>query len=195
MRCFAAPRSLRVARCSVFLCTAASAFWCLAARPASGQDRLEREGRIKAALILNIAKLVTWPTGDTRELTVCVFEGAQLVTPLASIEGEIVQNRRVTVKQIQEASSATGCQIVFIGAGATARLADVQAAVFGHPTLTVGDVPDFAERGGAIGFTTRRNRVQLEINLQAAEASGLQISSQLIRLARVVGGATGDGLR
>ena len=158
MRCFAAPRSLRVARCTVFLCTAASAFWCLGARPASGQDRLEREGRIKAALILNIAKLVTWPTGDTSELTVCVFDEAQLVTPLASIDGEIVQNRRVTVRQIQEASSATGCQIVFIGAGSAAWLDEVQAAVFGHPTLTVGDVPEFAER--AERLAVRREHVR-----------------------------------
>lgn len=193
MRCFAAPRSLWVTRRSALLGTAASAFVCLGAQPANGQDRLEREGRIKAALILNIAKLVTWPAEDMADLTVCVLDEARFVTPLATIEGEVVQDRRVTVIEIQEVSAATGCQIVFIGAGAAARLDEVQEALFGHPTLTVGDVPDFAERGGAIGFTSRRNRVQLEINLETAEASGLRISSQLIRLARVVGGRTGKG--
>ncbi len=191
-RYFTARRSLCIARRSALLCTAACAFVCLGAQPASGQDRLEREGHIRAALILNIAKLITWPAGNTADLTVCVFDEAQFVTPLLTIEGEIVQGRRVRVMEIQEASAAVGCQIVFLGAGAATRLDEVQAALFGHPTLTVGDGPGFAERGGAIGFTSRRNHVELEINLQAAEASGLKISSQLVRLARIVRAPTGN---
>ncbi len=143
-------------------------------------------------MILNIAKLITWPAEDAADLTVCVFDEPQFVTPLATIEGQIVQHRRVTVMEIQEASAAVGCQIVFIGARAAARLDEVQAALFGQPTLTVGDVPGFAERGGVIGFTSRRNHVELEMNLQAAEASGLRISSQLVRLARIVEGPSGN---
>lgn len=192
MRYSTAPGLLRVARRSALLCTAVCAFVCLDAQRASGQDRLEREGRIRAALILNIAKLVTWPAESTAELTICVYDEAGFITPLATIEGEMVQGRRVTVMEIEETSAAVGCQIVFIGAGAADRLDEIQAVLSGHPTLTVGDIPDFAERGGAIGFTSRRNHVQLEINLQAVEASGLQISSQLVRFARIVHRPTGS---
>lgn len=151
---------------------------------------MERQGHIRAAMILNIAKLITWPAEDTGDLTVCVFDETQFATPLATIEGEIVQGRRVAVMEIQEASAAVDCQIVFLGAEAAARLAQVQSAIRGHPILTVGAVPDFAARGGVIGFTSRRNHLTLEINLQATEASGLRLSSQLVRLARIVEGPT-----
>ena len=115
MRYSTAPGLLRVAWRSALLCTAVCAFVCLDAQRASGQDRLEREGRIRAALILNIAKLVTWPAESTAELTICVYDEAGFITPLATIEGEMVQGRRVTVMEIDETSAAVGCQIVFIG--------------------------------------------------------------------------------
>ena len=96
-RYFAALRSPSVARRSALLSTAACAFLCLGAQPASGQDRLEREGYIRAAMILNIAKLVTWPAEDMADLTVCVFDETQFATPLSTIEGEIVQGRPVAI--------------------------------------------------------------------------------------------------
>lgn len=112
---------------------------------------------------------------------------------LGTIETAVVQGRPVAVTEIAGPSDAGGCQIVFIGAAVTPLLEEVLAALPASPLLTVGDTPRFAERGGTIGFTTQRNRVQLELNLQSAEASGLPVSSQLIRLATIVREPAGSG--
>ena len=184
--------ALSTARGAARLYAVATVLVCMSAQPASGQDRLEREGSIKAGLILNIAKLVTWPADGATELSVCVLGAAQFVTPLRVIGGNVVQGRRVTVREIPEPRDVAGCHIVFVGAEMAGRLEEVQAAGADHPVLTVGDVPNFAERGGVIGFTSRRNRVRLELNVQTAEASGLLISSQLVRLAKIVEGRTGS---
>jgi hypothetical protein len=49
----------------------------------------------------------------------------------------------------------------------------------------------FGERGGVIRFRTEKNRIRLEINLGAAARARLKISSELLKLARIVGGAAG----
>jgi hypothetical protein len=52
--------------------------------------------------------------------------------------------------------------------------------------LTVGDVPGFCESGGAVNLNVVESRVKLEINVDATARSGLQVSSKLLSLARIV---------
>jgi hypothetical protein len=57
------------------------------------------------------------------------------------------------------------------------------AALKGRSILTVGDTEGFAEDGGIIRFVTEKNRIRFRINVDAAEAAHLVISSKLLRLA------------
>jgi hypothetical protein len=43
-----------------------------------------------------------------------------------------------------------------------------------------------------VRLRTEKKRVRLEINVAAAERAHLKISSELLKLARIVGGGTGD---
>ena len=52
--------------------------------------------------------------------------------------------------------------------------------------LTVSDVDGFAERGGIIQLTTESGKIRLKINVIAAKASNLVISSKLLRSAEIV---------
>lgn len=56
----------------------------------------------------------------------------------------------------------------------------------GLPVLTVGDLDQFAAKGGMIGLVMQSNRVRFEVNLQSAERAGLKINSKLLSLAIVV---------
>lgn len=51
---------------------------------------------------------------------------------------------------------------------------------------TVTGVPEFVEEGIAIGIGVRNDRPLIVVNLPAAKACGADLSSQLLRLARVV---------
>jgi hypothetical protein len=53
--------------------------------------------------------------------------------------------------------------------------------------LTVGDFEGFTRRGGMIRFVTVGNKIRLRINLAAAQAANLTISSKLLRPAQIVG--------
>jgi hypothetical protein len=52
--------------------------------------------------------------------------------------------------------------------------------------LVVGESDDFAESGGAIELFLEERRVRFEINVEAAERSGIRINSRVLSLARIV---------
>jgi hypothetical protein len=52
--------------------------------------------------------------------------------------------------------------------------------------LTVSDTEGAAQRGVMIRLVTEKNKIRLRINLQAAKAANLTISSKLLRPAEIV---------
>ena len=56
----------------------------------------------------------------------------------------------------------------------------------GAPVLTVGDGDDFARNGGMIGLFVEDGRMRFAINPDAAHRAGLRLSSQLLKLAKIV---------
>ena len=60
------------------------------------------------------------------------------------------------------------------------------AVLSGRPIVTISEIEGFASRWGIINFTTTGNRVQFELNTEAAKRARLRISSRLLRVASVV---------
>jgi hypothetical protein len=54
------------------------------------------------------------------------------------------------------------------------------------PTLTVSDLPDFAQSGGIVNFIVEDERMRFVINTDAADRARLRFSSKLLSLARIV---------
>jgi len=52
----------------------------------------------------------------------------------------------------------------------------------------IGEAERFPWDGGIIRFIMQNNKVHFEVNLDAANAAGLKISSKLLRLARIFNG-------
>jgi len=52
--------------------------------------------------------------------------------------------------------------------------------------LTVGEMDQFATRGGMIQFSLEEKQVRFDINLEEASQAGLKISSRLFILSRIV---------
>lgn len=73
--------------------------------------------------------------------------------------------------------------MLFIPSSETARLPGVLAALRGRPVLTVSETPGGAERGAVLNLILEQSHVRFEINIDAAQRSGLSISSQLLKLA------------
>jgi hypothetical protein len=163
----------------------------LLAHPVSAraESALEHEYQIKAAYLFNFINYVDWPpdflpaTGDT--LTIGII-GENPFGAFDLLKGKTVKGRTLVLKTITSAKDLEGCQIVFISASEKARLADVLVELKDFHGLTVGEIDGFAAQGGVINFVSERNKVRFEINRDAAKRLGLNISSELLKLAKPV---------
>jgi hypothetical protein len=65
-------------------------------------------------------------------------------------------------------------------------LEQILASLKNRSILIVGDGDDFVQRGGMIRLATAQNKIRLIINVDAAKAANLTISSKLLRAAELV---------
>jgi len=174
---------------ALLLAVAAAAFGAGApiAAPQSG-DAGPTEWDVKAAFLFNFAKYVEWPAEALPAdgtFTICVLGPDPFGRALEeTLEGKSVLGRRIVIRRTTRLEDVERAQIVYVGA--EQELSRVAAALAGTPVLVVADGEGLAERGAIIAFRTRQRRVRFEINLEKAEASRLKLSSQLLKLARLV---------
>jgi hypothetical protein len=83
---------------------------------------------------------------------------------------------------VANAREAAACRVVFFGDDDRTLRKDL-AALEGSKVLTVGDQPEFLKRGGMIQFVLEGNRVRFQVNLTAAKKAGLNLSSELLKVA------------
>ena len=146
------------------------------------------EYEVKAALVHNIAKFVEWPAaaGVKEVLRLCLLgadpfnaaaEGLRAKPVGAKVWEVVPANARANLKE---------CHVLFIAAAEVANLPRLLVGIKGSPVLTVGDTEGYAERGVMVNLFLNQNKVRFEINNDAAGRAGLRISSQLLKLARIV---------
>jgi hypothetical protein len=167
-----------------FLCTAVISY------PARASEPSMSEYLLKAAFIYNIAKFVEWPPGsfesEKTPLVFCVLGKDPFGYSLNTIDGKIVQGRTLTVRHVDRIEELRACHILFISSSETNRLPQVLQSLKDSKVLTVSDIPHFAQNGGIINLITLDNKINMEINVTAADKARMQISSKLLKLARIV---------
>ncbi|MFN3650894.1 MAG: YfiR family protein [Armatimonadota bacterium] len=167
------------------LLAAASGLLCLPR--AEAQD--PREYSIKAAYLYNFARYVDWPQQALPEngnLVVGVIGKDPFGPALNTLSGKNVKGRNVVVRRFDTPREASRCHVLFIPESERSRLPQILEAVKDESVLTVSDISGFARSGGMINFKSEDNRIRFEINPGAAERAKLSLSSQLLKLAKVV---------
>jgi hypothetical protein len=149
------------------------------------------EYQVKAAFLLGFARFVEWPdpalAAARPSFVVCVLGDDPFGRWLdEAAAGTQTKSKPVVVRRIRLVDESGPCHMLFVGASEGTRLTTVLAAVRATPMLTVGDLPEFAEKGGMIGLTTVGDRVRFVANPAAAKAAGLQLTSELLRVAVTV---------
>jgi len=157
---------------------------------ASAEGAVAREYEIKAAYLYNFIKYIDWPaqglpTGSDT-ITIGVIGGNPFGPALAPLNGKMVKGRKLVIKEAVRLEDLPSCQIVFVSPSEAQRMQEILNASNEAKVLTVSEVEGFAARGGIINFIEERNKVRFEINAEAAKRKGFVISSELLKLAKVV---------
>lgn len=162
------------------------AAWLLTSTASSQSPPSEQE--VKAAYLYHFTRFVEWPSQSAPEdaFEVAVLGADQFGQVVErTLVGKTIGDRPLSVRRISRADEAPHAAILFIGSE-DGQLPGILQALAGRSVLTVGDASGFAERGGIIGFTVAAQRVRFDINVEQANRSGLRISSEMLKLARVV---------
>jgi hypothetical protein len=160
----------------------------LLAGAATGAPRGEYE--VKAAFVLNFVSLVSWPAGaldGATPLEVAVLADADRFRSIEdALSGKNVAGHPVRVRRASSLDHVAGAHVVYVTDTSAVGAADVASATRGKNVLLIGEFENFARRGATINFYTEENKVRFEVNPEAAKAAGLQVSSRLLSVARIV---------
>lgn len=156
----------------------------------SAQIPSNREYQIKAIFLFNFTQFVEWPTtsfsSDQEPLVIGILGKDPFGTYMKeTIEGEKINGRQLIVQHYNNVAEIKTCHIVFINIEKANNLSEVILSLKGRNILTVGDSNGFLQHGGMVRFFTKNNKIQLQINPEAAKAANLIISSKLLRLAEI----------
>jgi len=154
------------------------------------------EYRVKAVFLFNFAQFVDWPpdafTDPGQPFVIGVLGkdpfGAELD---AVVHGETVSHRPLVVERYNSIADLHNCHILYIARSEVGHLAQILTALEGRSVLTVSDADGDDQTGVMIRLVNRSNRVGLQIDVGAAKAAHLTISSKLLRPAEIVGSPEG----
>jgi hypothetical protein len=153
-----APAQLRVRRLAC-LAAALPALW---AAPAVADP--VPESAMNAAFVFNFAVFAEWPQEVLpagAPLRLCATQGTALFAALEQLNDKLVNGHRIALRQLQGALS-------------------------GASVLTVSDDSTISSEGAMIGLSSENERIGFDVDMSAARAARLSVSSKLLRLARTV---------
>ena len=158
-------------------------FTALAAIPAdsvSAQNRTTQ--RLKTAIVFNILRFVDFPGPSRSKIRFCVNASDTNAQSFRAFNGKMAGAREVKVS-VLGSQGYDQCDVVYLGDASAQAIAQAR----GEGRLVMGDGRGFVAQGGTVGLVRMGSQVRFEVNLGAADAHDLRISSKLIRLAaRVV---------
>jgi hypothetical protein len=170
---------------------AALAITLVFASAVNGRTQGPSEYQVKAAYLYGFGRFVEWPASSPAAsgtaFVLCVL-GAD---PFGRVIDEVAANavmkeEPVRIHRISRLDESEPCHTLFISSSEDVQVAKLLEGLNHRAVLTVSDAPQFAQRGGMIGFSVESNRVRFTVNLGAAKDAGLTLNSELLRVAAAV---------
>jgi hypothetical protein len=172
----------RLLVCAVIICLRGTIL--LSAHPAA-----EPAEKLKTAFIFQFAKYIEWPDEQNATSFSISMVGS---SPMWNFLQDLAREKRIKEKAI-ELYNVTGVSelrrshVVVLTDDNEETVTQVLRRTRGTHALLVGQGDGLASMGIMINFfITPEGRLRFEINRKAAEAEGLVISSQLLKMARIV---------
>ena len=147
------------------------------------QAELSRVDKLKATYLFNFIKFIEWPALSTADNSIhlCSTANDEFNQFLKELIGRRPMGAgQVKLQPIEQPQQAEDCQLLYLRSY-SARFDAHQLSA-----LVVGDTPKFSQLGAAMRFYRSGNYVRFEANPQALARKNIQLSSQLLKLSRIV---------
>jgi hypothetical protein len=181
-------RRRRIGATLAALWLAAAGLSCMAPAAAADPAIVASEERVEAAYLHKFLNYAEWPPASLPQsdtpYVIGVAGDDTVADELARIAvSRSVNNRGVIVKRLMPGDSLNGLHMLFIGRGERVRQVQWLRQAKGRPILTVSAMEGALDLGSIINFRTVDERVRFEVSVDAAEQSGIHLSSRLFAVA------------
>lgn len=156
------------------------------------------EETVKAAFVYNFAaRHVKWPEsahqGKQSPFVIGVLGRDALLPRIEeTCRGRKSGEHPLVVKVVESTSDALSCHMLVVTSGREDDVRDIANAAKDKPLLIVGSSEGAITRGAHIAFFVEKSKVRFAIAPERAKASQLEISSELLKLARIVEKRVGE---
>ena len=150
-----------------------------------------QEYAIKAAMTEKFVRYVGWPKERFDDARAPIVVGVYGKDPFGealdkAFDGRESDGRPFKIRRVTQLGDCRACHVLYVPANEVARAPEIAKAVKGAGVLLIGESPGFALTGGIINFYLDDQKLRFEVNPEAAKRQKLTISSNLLKLARIV---------
>jgi TonB family protein len=156
--------------------------------PAMGQKA--SEDQVKAAYLLNFAKLAEWPRRALPDGPSPLVIGVDASDPSfldvlkTVVAGKVIGPHPVVVKSASSVEEMKSCHIVFFRASERKHVQVAIEALAQAGVLFVGEDESFLHQGGMINLVRDHGSIHFEVNAEALDRADIHFSSKILALAK-----------
>ncbi len=148
------------------------------------------EDEVKAAYLLNFAKLGEWPQHALPDGSLPLVIGVSgadeefLQVLKVVVAGKMIGARELVVRPISSEEDVKLCQIVFFRSSETKHNQPPIESMAQAGVLLVGEDESFLRRGGMINLIRDHGSIRFEVNAEALDRSEIHFSAKMLALAK-----------
>ena len=151
-------------------------------------DAQTNERSVMAAYIYRFITYVEWPVSAFANPDAPIVIGVVNADDIAGeleqiVQGRTAQGRRLQVRRMALSEAPTGINVLFVGGDGAQKALQAAKTLTERSVLTITGVERGMDHGSMINFVHVDGRVRFEVNVGAAEKSGLRLSSRLLTVA------------
>jgi TonB family protein len=157
---------------------------------APAQQQNPSEAQVKAAYLLNFAKLAEWPSDALPDgpspFVICVRGGDEefLKVVKSVVARKMIGPHSLTVELVNSEDSMKSCHILFFR---NSENRHTEVAIESLPktgVLLVGEDESFLRQGGMINLVRDHGSIRFEVNPDAMDHSEIHFSSKILAMAK-----------
>ncbi len=145
------------------------------------------EYAVKIAFVTNFARYTRWVDSSEKNIVLYTTSYRKLKPIFDKQKNKIVNGRKLKLRALGSRTKIPDGCIVFITKDIeTKMVALILEKTANRPILTIGEGAGMAEKGCLINLLLIKQKIRFEVNLVAVKKSGLKLSSELLKLAKII---------
>ncbi len=154
----------------------------------SAQLGFSQNYKLHSVYMYSFTRYILWPDAYTQgDFEILVLGDSPILEELKSMASvKKVGDRTIKVTKVSSPSDIRKCNMLFIPASKSGKIAEVLAKIGTQSILVITEEAGLGAKGSNINFIVKDGKLVFELNQGAINKQSLKVSSELSRLAILI---------